>query len=183
MVLGISMRILPHIPNFSPVTATALFGGTYINKRFVLVLPLIILFLSDYVLLYINPFQNPMVNFSKVQPVSAMFHTTTVYVYSGFLVSGLIGLWLKNKKTIPFILGGAGVASLQFYLITNFGVWATTNLYRPGIDGLLQSYIMGLPFFKWTFLGDVFYTAVFFGIYELALWVAKNRHGVIEIKS
>ncbi len=183
VVLGISMRILPHIPNFSSVTATALFGGIHINKRFALVVPLIILILSDYILLYINPFNNPMVNFSKVHPISAMFHSTTAYVYGGFLISGLIGILLKNREKFHFILGGASIASIQFYLVTNFGVWATTTLYSPGIDGLIQSYIMGLPFFTWTFLGDVFYTAVFFGIYELAIWIAKNRDGMIEIKS
>jgi hypothetical protein len=183
MVLGISMRILPHIPNFSPVTATAIFGGSQSSKRFALLVPLFILILSDYILLYINPFQNPMVNFSKFQPITAMFHSTTVFVYSGFLISGLIGIWLKNKKTISFILGGASIASIQFYLITNFGVWATTDMYSPGIDGLIQSYIMGFPFFKWTFLGDIFYTTIFYGVYELALWISRNRNGVIEINS
>lgn len=183
VVLGISMRILPHIPNFSPVTATALFGGAHINKRFALVIPFIILIISDYLLLYINPFKSPMYDFSTIKPITAMFHSTTVFVYGGFLISGLIGIWIKKRNTISFILGGTSIASVQFYVITNFGVWATTNMYSPGIDGLIQSYVMGLPFFKWTFLGDLFYTGIFFGIYELALWVAKNKHGTIEIKS
>jgi hypothetical protein len=33
---------------------------------------------------------------------------------------------------------------------------------------------MGLPFFQWTLLGDVFYTGVFFGTYEMAMKMANR---------
>ena len=35
--------------------------------------------------------------------------------------------------------------------------------------GLMLSYTLGLPFFRNTFTGDLMYTGVFFGAYELAL--------------
>jgi hypothetical protein len=59
-------------------------------------------------------------------------------------------------------------ASLQFYLITNFGVWAA-GAYARDLSGLGASYIAGLPFLSWTVLGDLFYTAGFFGIYALVM--------------
>jgi hypothetical protein len=55
---------------------------------------------------------------------------------------------------------------LQFFLITNAAVWIG-GAYDRGIDGLWQSYVAGLPFYRGTLLGDLFYTAAFFGLYEL----------------
>ncbi|MFM7079735.1 MAG: DUF6580 family putative transport protein, partial [Bacteroidota bacterium] len=44
-------RLLPHMPNFTPVGAIALFAGTYIaNKRLAFLIPLAILFVSDLLL-------------------------------------------------------------------------------------------------------------------------------------
>lgn len=173
------LRILPHLPNFSPMNATAIFGGANLKKRLAFLITLSSLALSDYLLLYINPFQTPMVNFSTFHSPSEMFYPTTPFVWGSFLISVGIGLYLRGKRVIfsehgikivkPFYLLFASLfASIQFFLITNFGVWAT-GMYARGLSGLLESYIMGLPFFKWTLLGDLFYTIGFFSLYALVL--------------
>lgn len=148
---GVFLRLTPHIPNFAPISAIAIFGGTYFNKRFALLVPLFIMIVSDFLL---SP--------------KAMFHSTTIYVWGSFMISGLIGLWLKKRKKPIFIFGASLFASLQFFFITNFGVWATTNMYPHNLAGLIQSYIMGIPFYRNTLLGDLFYTVTFFSLYELS---------------
>lgn len=173
--MGVLLRLVPHIPNFAPITATALFGGAYLNKRFAIFVPLLAIIVSDYLLLYVNPYRYPFFDFSKVYPIETMFHSTTLYVWGSFIISGLIGIWLRRLKqpTYILILGATFVASLQFFLVTNFGVWAA-GLYNRGLDGLLQSYIMGLPFLKWTLLGDTFYTISFFSLYKLTLKILQK---------
>ena len=48
IIFGFLCRLIPHPPNFSPVTAIALFGGLNFNdKRVAFSIPLLILFLSD----------------------------------------------------------------------------------------------------------------------------------------
>ena len=171
IIIGaVVLRLVPHMPNFAPITALGIFGGAYLGKRFAIIVPLAAMIISDYLLLYISPYH---VDFSKIYPVSAMFHTTTFYVWGSFLVSSLIGIWLRNHKSPKLILGASLIASFQFYIITNFGSWAG-GMYSRGFDGLLQSYLMGLPFYQWTVLGDLFYTGLFFGAYELAI-VTKSR--------
>ncbi len=170
---GVLLRLVPHMPNFAPIAATALFGGAYLNKRFAILVPLLAIAISDYLLLYINPFGNPVFDLSTIHPLSAMFHDTTVFVWGSIMVAGLIGMFLKNRKKPSNVLASSIANSVQFFLITNFGVWAM-GAYSRGLDGLMTSYIMGLPFFRWTFLGDLFYTFVFFGAYELAYFVAKK---------
>jgi hypothetical protein len=165
---AIVMRLVPHIPNFAPMTAAALFGAAYLPKRYVFLVPLVALAVSDYLLLYINPFSAQIFNFSHIQPVSAMFNSTTAWVWGSFMVSALLGLALRKNPGSIRIGSVTILASLQFYLITNFGVWAA-GAYARNLSGLGASYVAGLPFLSWTLAGDLFYTAAFFSLYALAL--------------
>ncbi len=174
VVSAVIMRLMPHIPNFAPVTAAALFGAAYLPKRYALIVPLAIMALSDYALLYISPFGHPVLNFSHVQPLSAMFTGTTAWVWGSFMISALLGLSLRKKRGAVRIGGMSLAASAQFFLVTNFGVWAA-GAYARGFSGLATSYAAGLPFLKWTVLGDLFYTACFFGLYALVLNPDKFR--------
>jgi len=170
---GIALRLIPHLPNFSSISATALFAGTRLPRRYAFILPLIIAIVSDYLLLYVNPFSTPILDLSGIKPISAMFHATTLYVWSSFLVSGLIGLWLRRHFKASNLVLASLITSLQFFLITNFGVWAA-GAYSRGIDGLITSYAMGLPFLRWTMLGDLFYSSVFFSIHAFATRVSTK---------
>ena len=81
ILVAVVLRLLPHPPNFAPIAGLALFGGAYLNKKYALILPLIALFASD---LFIG------------------FHSTMPFVYGSFLLSGLIGLGLQSKKSVPY---------------------------------------------------------------------------------
>jgi hypothetical protein len=142
---GALMRLLPHAPNFAPIAAIALFGGAYLNKKYALVLPLAAMLLSDIFL---------------------GFHDTMGYVYGAFLLTGMIGLWLRKHKNVVNVFGATLASSVLFFLLTNFGVWAQ-GMYARDISGLFQSYVMAIPFFKNTLVSNFFYTGLMFGSYEL----------------
>lgn len=163
ILIGVVFRLLPHLPNFTPITAMALFGSAKLGKKYGLLVPFVALVLSDYLLLYINPYQ---VDLSGFKPLSSMFHSTTLFVWGSFFISGLIGLWLRKRAVPRTILGGTLLASLQFFIITNFGVWIS-GYYPQSLAGFLDCYIQALPFFRMTVLGDLFYSALFFGGYAL----------------
>jgi len=65
--------------------------------------------------------------------------------------------------------------SMLFYLITNAAVWLFSPWYPAGIEGLMLSYTMALPFLKYTLLGDLFFVGVFVGVYELAVHIVRQR--------
>lgn len=174
------LRLFPHPPNFAPVGAMALFGGVYLSKRYSLVTIIATLLISDYLLLYINPFSPNWFNFSTFYPPSALFHSTTIFVYASFIVNISIGWIISKHKSTLTIMSGSLFASLQFFLVTNFAVWAM-GAYARGLDGLIQSYIMGLPFFKYTLLGDIYYTIAIFGVYELALYYQNRNNSLLKI--
>ncbi|MBI3261382.1 hypothetical protein HYZ64_03375 [Candidatus Berkelbacteria bacterium] len=146
--LGFAARLLPHPANLTPVGAIGIFGGAHLPKRLALALPLVALLLSDLVL---------------------GFYTwqVMVSVYGGFLVYGLAGLWIRQDYSIKRMVVGTLGASVFFFLLTNAAVWAFTPLYPHTIAGLGASYLAALPFFRNSLLGDFFYTAALFGVYEL----------------
>jgi len=153
--LAVAARLLPHPPNFAPIAAMALFGGAYLNPRYAIIFPLIAMFLSD---IFIG-FYSPLV---------------MVSVYGSFVLTGALGIWLKKRRNPRNVVLVAVGASLLFFLITNLAVWAA-GAYARDLSGLVQSYIMGLPFLKNTLAGDLFYTISFFGGYELAIRIVNSR--------
>lgn len=140
------LRLIPHIPNISPVGALALFSGVVVPGWGGFVLPIAAMILSDFFL---------------------GFHATIPYVYGSFLLIGGIGYFIR-KNPSPLRIGIASISgSVLFYILTNFGVWATSPMYEKSAQGLLQSYMMGLPFFRNTLIGDLFYTIIFFVGYRV----------------
>ncbi len=174
IISAIIMRLVPHIPNFAPITAAALFAAAYLPKKYALLVPLAAIAVSDYLLLYISPFSAQVFNFSRIQPLSAIVNDTTLWVWGSFMISGLLGLVLRRRRSAIRVGAITIAASLQFFVITNFGVWAA-GAYARDLSGLATSYIAGLPFLRATLLGDLFYAASFFGIYALATHSAKSE--------
>ncbi len=149
ILLGAVLRVLPHPANFTPIASTALFGGVYLNKKQALVLPIVAMIMSDF-----------FIGFDSWQ--------SRLTVYSCFLAIGLIGLIIRNHKNIWTIVAGSVSGSVLFYLVTNL-VWLyPAKMYPHTWAGQIASYTNALPFFRSTLAGDLFYTAAFFGIYELA---------------
>jgi hypothetical protein len=144
-----ALRMVPHPMNFAPIGALALFGGAYFSsKRTAVAVPLLSLVAGD---------------------IFTGFHRLIPYVYASFLVSVAIGFWLRRKKS-AWRIGGATVAgAIQFFLITNFALWASSiGNYAKNVSGLAQCYIAGLPLFWNTLAGDAFYVALLFGGMVLA---------------
>ncbi len=153
ILLAAVCRLLSPIPNFTPVAAMALFGGAYFtDKRMAVLIPLITMFLSDVVLELFTPWG---------------FHDTMIYVYIGFVLTSIIGMFVGRKTTVLSIAGGALASSVLFFIITNFGVWAASG-FQGGLTGLNVTYLLGIPFFTPTLIGDLFYSAVLFGAFYLA---------------
>ena len=146
-------RLLPHVPNFTPLAAMALFGGVYLSdKRLAFIIPLLALFISDAAIELFFGWG---------------FHNTMIYVYIGFILTSFIGMIIKNNVSILSVTAGSLISSVVFFIITNFGVWAASG-FQMGIAGLETTYILGIPFFAPTLLGDLFFNSILFGAFYFA---------------
>ncbi|MBN09669.1 MAG: hypothetical protein CMC79_04790 [Flavobacteriaceae bacterium] len=153
-------RLVPHIPNFTPVGAIALFGGAYFkDKSYAFLIPIFSLFVSDLIInnLFLNNFSQ---EFTLIYP-------GFYWQYFSFILIILIGIFGLNKfnfnKLLICIIG----SSLVFFIITNFGVWFSGTMYSKNIIGLVSCYIIAIPFYKATLLGFLIYSFLLFGIAEL----------------
>lgn len=148
LVFSMVMRLVPHLPNMAPIGALALFSGVYLKRRYSFLVPIVALLVSD---LFIGFYDWRLM----------------AVVYGSFAISVVIG-WLtrKDKNTFSIALGTLG-GSIIFFLATNFAVWLFSDWYTQSLSGLLMSYTLALPFFRNSLIGDVFYTFMFFGVYEL----------------
>lgn len=167
ILTNITLRLLSHLPNFTSMSATALFAGAKLTKKQAFLIPILSLLVSDYLLLYIHPFSEPTITLNHIYSITNLIHTTTPYVWSSFIISSLIGSYLKKHHDFLSVTSSCCLTSIQFFIITNFGVWAT-GMYDRNISGLIESYISGLPFFKFSLLGDLFYTYTLFSLFALA---------------
>ncbi len=140
-------RLLPHWPNVSPVAAMALFGGAFFtDKRIAFIIPFAALFLSDLLL---------------------GLHNTMIFVYAGFALTVVIGFQLQKRVTVTNTAFAVIGSSVLFFLLTNLGAWMTSGLYAKSAEGLMQAYVAGIPFFQNSLMGNLVYTAVIFGGYQL----------------
>ena len=160
VLLAALSRLIPHPPNFAPMTAMALFGAaTLTDKRLALLTPLLALFVSDLCIEAMH----------RMGLMAAWGIYSGMWVtYSAFMLITLMGFLLRRHRTVPAIAGVTLAGSVLFFVWTNFGVWAFWNLYPHTLEGLVACYTAAIPFFRNTLLGDAVYGTALFGGFALA---------------
>jgi len=133
ILIAILTRLLPHPPNFAPITSIALFSGFHFaNKRLALFVPLIAMFISD---LFIG------------------VHSLMPVIYLSFLLISILSFYMKSLSISNVVL-----ASTLFFVMSNLGVW---YFYYPLTwAGLTSCFVLAIPFFVNALAGDLFYTSV-----------------------
>jgi hypothetical protein len=158
IAVAAAARLIPHPPNMTPIFAMALFGGaTLADKRLTFLVPLAALFVSDALI---------------------GFHDQMIAVYGAFVLIVCIGLWLQQRKTALTIAGAAIATSLLFFIVSDFGVWLTGDMYPRTLAGLVACYTAALPFLRNQMVGDLLYTAVLFGGFALL----EHRYPILRLQ-
>jgi len=138
LILSFS-RLIPHPWNFTPVLAMGIFSGFYF-KNFILGSFIVIcsMFIGD---LYLG------------------FHSTMFFTYISLIIAVALGLFVNKFKLTEVLFTGLA-SSVCFFAITNFGAWLTLEMYEKNLTGLLQSYVLAIPFFHNTLISTLLYLVV-----------------------
>jgi hypothetical protein len=148
VALAAILRIAPHPLNLAPIGAMALFSGAMFRNRLAgFLFPLAALFAGDV-----------FVGFHKLMPA----------VYASFAVSVAIGRWLDGKPGVTRLGGAVFLGAAQFFVVTNFALWAVGGFYPRTAAGLAACLAAGVPYFGNTLAGDALYASVLFGGFRLA---------------
>lgn len=167
ILLAAVLRILPHPWNFTPVGAMAIFSGSLFRNRWIaFLLPLTALFAGD---LFVGLYK-------------LMF-----IVYISFALSVAISRWLApwrrqsclrtpDSPGVARIGGAVFLGALQFFVVTNFAMWALSDFYPKTIAGLSTCFVNAVPLFWNTLAGDFVYATILFGGYALAERLFSRGH-------
>lgn len=169
------------IPNFEMITALTLVSAVFLGGAWIFIVPLSVIAVSDIF----------------IGNNSVLFFT-----WSAFAIIGIFGFLYKkfiiqdsrskvqdssrNSVKRIFEMTGLGVGSaIFFYLYTNFGWWLVSNMYPHTLDGLIQCYIMGLPFFKNNLIGNLIFVPMASGAAMFAISLKakiKNQNKKLQLK-
>jgi hypothetical protein len=158
------LRLVPNTYGFTAVGALGLFVGAKFRSWQSWGLPLLVMVVTDCLLLVMT-----------ADALYSPLHLSRTYVYGSLLVYVLLGKVLARRNTWPAVVGASLLGSLQFFVLTNFCYWLLqplegVDLYTRDASGLLNCFVMALPFYRAGFLGDLLFTGVLFGSYA---WLTR----------
>ena len=153
LVLAVS-RFIPHPPNFTSLIALSFYVPAFLGRKYILAL-ISSFFITDLLI---------------------GFHSTMLFTWGSVLIIGLFSnFFLKN---IFLRISGALLGAILFFIVTNFGVWITSGMYTLNLNGLLSAYLLGLPFFGFSALSTLIFSALFELIINMRkLYLPKTNFG------
>ncbi len=153
VLLAVASRFLPHPDGwvqFTPVGAALLYFGARASLKHMWI-PLATLIAADVYLTKVT----------YAYPLKAD-HLVTWAWYAGVILLG--GVLLGRHVSPLRIAAGSLSASIAFFLVSNFSVWAVWNMYPKTVGGLTTAYVAAIPFFRNQVLADLLFSAALFGI-------------------
>jgi len=162
VTVGIVSRFLPHPPNVTAVAAASLFAGAILNSRiFAVMLPMVIMYLSDFT---IN--NTLMRGYFPNHEGLVLWMPYMTWVYVGFALTALIGFYFLKNRNNAKLAGGAILATLVFFLVSNYGMFIEPGRYPQTLSGAALCYAAALPFLLNSLIGNLIFTFAIFGIYD-----------------
>ncbi|MCA9376027.1 MAG: hypothetical protein KC925_03105 [Candidatus Doudnabacteria bacterium] len=133
IVFGAGGRLLlQEVPNIETIMLVSVLGGAFLGGRWGVAVAVGAVALSD---VFIGNTQ-------------IFWFTWSAWAVIGF-ASLLLRSSDKSSWKFPLKATGMGIAgTLFFFAWTNFGVWLEGMLYPPTMAGLIESYLMAIPFLR-----------------------------------
>ncbi len=148
-LLLITSRVFSDIPNFTPTLSLIIFASYYFRN---LTISSSIVLLSQI-----------------VSDIFIGFYSYIFFVYGSFLVIIYIAPIIMKKLTTMSVLVTSVISPSIFFIISNFGVWFAGSLYTKDLNGLIECYVAGLPFYDESLLSTILFSYTIFIIYKLLI--------------
>ena len=149
-VAGAVARLVPHPWNFAPVGGMSLFAGARLRGWQAFLVPIVLMAVTD--------------------PLLGGYSRATPFIYLSFLINVWIGRRLRGSENAFRIGAAAVVSSVQFFVLSNFGVWLGFG-YAHTWAGFAQCYTLALPFYAPTLAGDLITSGTLFGLHA---WLSRT---------
>ena len=135
LALAIS-RFVPHPPNFTSLIALSFYVPAFLGISYIPAL-IISFAITDIIIGY---------------------HTGTFFTWGSIFLIGITSQFFA--KTLITRISGALIGALVFFIITNSGVWVS-GMYGYTFSGLITCYLLAIPFFAYSLISTLFFSAIF----------------------
>ena len=156
LILALS-RLIPHPLNFTPIIAVAIMSGYFFKNVYLSFSVLIVAML--------------------IADIFLGFYENMIFVYISLILISFIFYKFSKKINFKNLFFFSFLGSVIFFVISNFGVWVLespglNNLpYEKNLSGLIECYILAIPFFHNTFLSTLVFSYSAIYIYKsLPAW-------------
>ena len=156
LILSFS-RLIPHPSNFTPIIAVAIMSSYFFKNIYLSCATLLIsMLLAD---------------------VFIGFYSNMFFVYFSLLLILFIFHRISEKMNFKNLFICGFIASLIFFIISNFGVWVLGGSgvfdipYEKNLNGLVECYVLAIPFF-----GNTFLSTLIFSYPAIFIYKSFNKH-------
>ena len=156
LILSFS-RLIPHPPNFTPIIAVAIMSSYFFKN----------IYLSFATLLVSMLLADAFIG----------FYSNMLFVYLSLLLIVFIFHKISEKMNFKNLFICGFIGSLIFFIISNFGVWVLGSPgvldlpYEKNLNGLVECYVLAIPFF-----GNTFLSTVIFSYPAIFIYKSFNKH-------
>ena len=156
LILSFS-RLIPHPPNFTPIIAVAIMSSYFFKN----------IYLSCATLLISMLLADAFIG----------FYSNMLFVYLSLLLIVFIFHKISEKMNFKNLFIYGFIGSLIFFIISNFGVWVLGSPgvldvpYEKNLNGLVECYILAIPFF-----GNTFLSTLIFSYPAIFIYKSLNKH-------
>ena len=147
-------RFIPHPPNFTSLLALSFYIPALLGIRY---LPALLLSFA-------------------ITDFFIGFHATILFTWGSVIIIGLLSKYFVFS--IYKRISGALIGASIFFLITNFGVWSFGS-YGYDLNGLILCFTLALPFFGYTLISTLLFSAVIETIYRFFKLAFKKTKTIL----
>jgi hypothetical protein len=146
------LRLFPLAPNFTPMTALALFAITFFGFGY-----------QSFLFIFATQIFGDLVLALQHGDMEYAFHSGLLGVYGSWFLIGLMGYLLSRKLTLGSSVGFGLAASILFFLVTNFQYWLSADSeYTKNWKGLMECYTAALPFYRTMGASALIFSVLFY---------------------
>jgi len=90
-----------------------------------------------------------------------------VVVWTWYLIVMLLGSGvLRSSRSCLRVAGCSILASVSFFLVSNYAVWAVWQMYPRTLAGLEMCYLAAIPFFRNSLSSELAFSMLLFGLFN-----------------
>jgi len=136
-------RFIPHPPNFTSLIALSFYIPAVFGVKFIPAVILSLIF-TDMII---------------------GIHSTMIFTIGSVSLIGFLANYFN--KSILVRVSGALLGATLFFILTNFGVWIG-GMYGYNVQGLVNCYLLALPFFGYTFISTLLFSCLIEAVYKIS---------------